>query len=153
MHEREPNVRTTCCSRSWARILARYREPSCARSMFELVITALQLVPPLDPNVGPSQRRAMPPPCPRRYYTCQLRRDEARVPIVASPSCLAIGDRASMTPPRASVWRGTVCPPSDLVGSEPVFCTLNAESAPSNIDSQRTEYMREDCHAIGYDRR
>ena len=44
MHEREPNVRTTPYSRPWARILARYREPSCARSMFELVITALPLV-------------------------------------------------------------------------------------------------------------
>ena len=44
MHEPEPNVRTTCYSRSWARILARYREPSCARSMFELVMTALPLV-------------------------------------------------------------------------------------------------------------
>ena len=27
------------------------------------------------------------------------------------------------------------------------------KSAPSNIDSQRTECVREDCHAIGYDRR
>ena len=44
MHEREPNVRTTPDLRAWAPILVHYREPSCTRSMLELVITAVPLV-------------------------------------------------------------------------------------------------------------
>jgi len=44
MSEREPNVSTTLDARAWARILARYREPSCARSIFELIITVVPLV-------------------------------------------------------------------------------------------------------------
>ena len=44
MSEREPNVSTTLDARAWERILARYREPSCARSIFELIITVVPLV-------------------------------------------------------------------------------------------------------------
>ena len=44
MSDREPNVSTTLDARAWARILARYREPSCARSIFELIITVVPLV-------------------------------------------------------------------------------------------------------------
>src|SRR5579863_1734120 len=44
MHEREPNIDTTRGSRVWAPLLARYREPSGARSTVELVITAVPLV-------------------------------------------------------------------------------------------------------------
>ncbi len=44
MHEREPNIHTTRGSRAWAPLLARYREPSGARSTVELVITAVPLV-------------------------------------------------------------------------------------------------------------
>ncbi len=44
MHEREPTVHNTPDSRAWARRLAPYREPSCARSMLELAVTAVPLV-------------------------------------------------------------------------------------------------------------
>jgi omega-6 fatty acid desaturase (delta-12 desaturase) len=41
MHEREPNAPTTADSRAWAPLLARYRRPSGARGLLELVITAV----------------------------------------------------------------------------------------------------------------
>jgi omega-6 fatty acid desaturase (delta-12 desaturase) len=41
MNEQEPNLGVTPDSRMWAQILADYREPSCARSILEIVITAL----------------------------------------------------------------------------------------------------------------
>jgi acyl-lipid omega-6 desaturase (Delta-12 desaturase) len=41
MYEREPNVDGAVDPRAWARLLARYREPSYARSVFELAITAV----------------------------------------------------------------------------------------------------------------
>ena len=44
MNEREPNLQVTPDSRSLTQILARYREPSCARSIIEIVITVLPLV-------------------------------------------------------------------------------------------------------------
>jgi omega-6 fatty acid desaturase (delta-12 desaturase) len=44
MHEREPNIQATHDPRTWAPILARYREPSSARSTVEIVITAVPLV-------------------------------------------------------------------------------------------------------------
>ena len=44
MHERDPSIRATCDARAWAPILARYREPNCARSTVELVITAVPFV-------------------------------------------------------------------------------------------------------------
>jgi acyl-lipid omega-6 desaturase (Delta-12 desaturase) len=44
MHEGEPNIHATHDSRAWATMLARYREPSSARSTVELVITAVPLV-------------------------------------------------------------------------------------------------------------
>ena len=44
MHERESNLRSMPDPTEWTPILARYREPSCARSMLELVVTALPLV-------------------------------------------------------------------------------------------------------------
>jgi acyl-lipid omega-6 desaturase (Delta-12 desaturase) len=44
MHEREPNIRGTPDSCAWVRVLARYREPSCARGVLELVITAVPFV-------------------------------------------------------------------------------------------------------------
>jgi acyl-lipid omega-6 desaturase (Delta-12 desaturase) len=44
MHEREPNIRGTPDSCAWARVLPRYREPSCARGVLELVITAVPFV-------------------------------------------------------------------------------------------------------------
>ena len=44
MHEREPNNPAAHDPRAWAPMLARYREPSCARSTVELVITAVPLV-------------------------------------------------------------------------------------------------------------
>jgi acyl-lipid omega-6 desaturase (Delta-12 desaturase) len=44
MHERDLNIRATRDPRAWAPLLARYREPSGARSTVELVITAVPLV-------------------------------------------------------------------------------------------------------------
>jgi acyl-lipid omega-6 desaturase (Delta-12 desaturase) len=44
MHEREPNVLVAPDSRAWAPVLARYREPSCARGVLEIVITAVPFV-------------------------------------------------------------------------------------------------------------
>src|SRR6202050_4910539 len=44
MHERYPSSFATRDPRAWARILARYREPSGARSTVELVITAVPFV-------------------------------------------------------------------------------------------------------------
>jgi omega-6 fatty acid desaturase (delta-12 desaturase) len=44
MHERRPNIHATRDPRAWAPLLARYREPSVARSTVELVITAVPLV-------------------------------------------------------------------------------------------------------------
>jgi acyl-lipid omega-6 desaturase (Delta-12 desaturase) len=41
MYEREPNVDGAVDPRAWARLLARYREPSYARSILELAITAI----------------------------------------------------------------------------------------------------------------
>jgi acyl-lipid omega-6 desaturase (Delta-12 desaturase) len=44
MHERYPSIDATRDPRAWAPILARYREPNCARSTVELVITAVPFV-------------------------------------------------------------------------------------------------------------
>ena len=44
MHERYPSSSATRDPRAWARMLARYREPSGARSTVELVITAVPFV-------------------------------------------------------------------------------------------------------------
>ena len=44
MHEPDSDIRATLDPRAWAPLLARYREPSCARSTIELVITAVPLV-------------------------------------------------------------------------------------------------------------
>jgi acyl-lipid omega-6 desaturase (Delta-12 desaturase) len=44
MHERDPSIHATCDARAWAPILASYREPNCARSIVELVITAVPFV-------------------------------------------------------------------------------------------------------------
>ena len=44
MHERYPSSSATRDPRAWARILARYREPSGARSTVELAITAVPFV-------------------------------------------------------------------------------------------------------------
>lgn len=44
MTEREPDALTAHDARAWARILARYRNPSPARSIVELIITAVPLV-------------------------------------------------------------------------------------------------------------
>ena len=44
MHERYPSIDATGDPRAWAPILARYREPNCARSTVELVITAVPFV-------------------------------------------------------------------------------------------------------------
>ena len=44
MHERELNIHSTADARAWLLILARYREPSGARSVLELAITAVPLV-------------------------------------------------------------------------------------------------------------
>ncbi len=44
MHERRPNIHITPDPRAWALLVAHYREPSCARSTVELVITAGPLV-------------------------------------------------------------------------------------------------------------
>jgi omega-6 fatty acid desaturase (delta-12 desaturase) len=41
MNEQEPKLGVTLDSRMWAQILAEYREPSCARSVLEIVSTAL----------------------------------------------------------------------------------------------------------------
>jgi acyl-lipid omega-6 desaturase (Delta-12 desaturase) len=41
MHEPEPNGEITPEAHAWTRILTDYREPSCARSVLELVITAV----------------------------------------------------------------------------------------------------------------
>ena len=42
--ERDPVFHATRDPRAWAPILARYREPNCARSTVELVITAVPFV-------------------------------------------------------------------------------------------------------------
>ena len=44
MHERDPSIHATRDPRAWAPILACYREPNCARSTVELVITAVPFV-------------------------------------------------------------------------------------------------------------
>ena len=44
MHERDPSIHGTLDPRVWPPILARYREPNCARSTIELVITAAPFV-------------------------------------------------------------------------------------------------------------
>jgi len=44
MYERAPNVHATPDSRALARILARYREPNCARGVLEIAITAVPFV-------------------------------------------------------------------------------------------------------------
>ena len=44
MREREPNIHNTPDARAWRLILARYREPSGARSVLELASTAVPLV-------------------------------------------------------------------------------------------------------------
>jgi len=44
MHERELNIHSTADARAWLLILARYREPSGARSVLELASTAVPLV-------------------------------------------------------------------------------------------------------------
>jgi hypothetical protein len=44
MHERDPSIRATRGPRAWAPILACYREPNCARSAVELVITSVPFV-------------------------------------------------------------------------------------------------------------
>ncbi len=44
MHERDPSIHATCDARAWSPVLARYREPSCVRSIVELVITAVPFV-------------------------------------------------------------------------------------------------------------
>jgi omega-6 fatty acid desaturase (delta-12 desaturase) len=44
MHERAPDVHTTPDPRALAHMLARYREPNCARGVLELVITAVPFV-------------------------------------------------------------------------------------------------------------
>jgi len=44
MHERDPGIHATLDPRAWPPILARYREPKCARSTIELVITAVPFV-------------------------------------------------------------------------------------------------------------
>ena len=44
MHERDPSIHATRDPRAWAPILARYREPNCARSTVELVIMAVPFV-------------------------------------------------------------------------------------------------------------
>src|SRR5579862_5842150 len=44
MHGRKPNIHATRDPRAWATLLARYREPSVARSTVELVITAVPFV-------------------------------------------------------------------------------------------------------------
>jgi omega-6 fatty acid desaturase (delta-12 desaturase) len=44
MHEREPNNSAAHDPGAWAPLLARFREPSCARSTVELVITVVPLV-------------------------------------------------------------------------------------------------------------
>ena len=44
MHEREPNNPAAHDPRPWVPMLARYREPSLARSTVELAITAVPLV-------------------------------------------------------------------------------------------------------------
>ena len=44
MNQKESNLQFTADSRALAQSLAGYREPSCARSIFEIVITVLPLV-------------------------------------------------------------------------------------------------------------
>ncbi len=44
MNEQEANLHITPALRGWSQILARYREPSSARSILEIVITVLPLV-------------------------------------------------------------------------------------------------------------
>jgi omega-6 fatty acid desaturase (delta-12 desaturase) len=44
MQQQEPHLETTPDARTWASILAHYREPNYARSIFELAVTALPLV-------------------------------------------------------------------------------------------------------------
>jgi acyl-lipid omega-6 desaturase (Delta-12 desaturase) len=44
MNEKESNLQFTADSRALAQSLAGYREPNCARSIFEIVITVLPLV-------------------------------------------------------------------------------------------------------------
>src|ERR1700734_4555226 len=44
MHEADPSVATTRAPRAWAPILAGYREPNCARSTVELIITSVPFV-------------------------------------------------------------------------------------------------------------
>jgi hypothetical protein len=44
MHDRDPSIHVTCDARAWAPILSPYREPNCARSTVELVITAVPFV-------------------------------------------------------------------------------------------------------------
>ena len=44
MRERDPSIHATRDPQAWAPILGRYREPNCARSTVELVITAVPFV-------------------------------------------------------------------------------------------------------------
>ena len=44
MYERYPSIHATRDPRAWAPILARYREPNCARSTVELAITVVPFV-------------------------------------------------------------------------------------------------------------
>src|SRR3984957_8767454 len=44
MHEPDSDIRSTLDPQAWVPLLARYREPSCARSTVELVITAVPFV-------------------------------------------------------------------------------------------------------------
>jgi omega-6 fatty acid desaturase (delta-12 desaturase) len=44
MHEADPSVAATRAPRGWAPILAGYREPNCARSTVELIITSVPFV-------------------------------------------------------------------------------------------------------------
>src|SRR6202161_2618714 len=44
MHERYRSIHPTRHPKAWAPILARYREPNCARSTVELAITAVPFV-------------------------------------------------------------------------------------------------------------
>jgi omega-6 fatty acid desaturase (delta-12 desaturase) len=44
MQEREPNLSAATDPSAWARVLAPYREPSCARGVIEIAITAVPLV-------------------------------------------------------------------------------------------------------------
>jgi hypothetical protein len=44
MRERDPSIHATRDPQAWTPILGRYREPNCARSTVELVITAVPFV-------------------------------------------------------------------------------------------------------------